>query len=119
MVVIQADVLCVTVLVGTAGIVGATGIASGTLVVGTVISRGTVVVDRASCCAIDYADVVGAHIAGGTVAVDGTSECLTPTSVVDTGVAGRTLGIMVARVRLLTDRILRVTDESSTAVRIH
>ena len=119
MVVVQTDVLSVTILVGTAGVVGATGNTGGTLVIGTVVSPATFVVDFARCCAIDNADVVGADIAGGTVAVNGTSKCLSTTGVVDTRVASRTFSIMIARVRLLTDRILRVTNESSTAVRIH
>ena len=116
MVVVQTDVLGVTVLIGRAGVVGSAGGTSDTLVVGAVVSRGAVVVDRAGGCTGHNADVVGADISGGTVAIDGTSECLAATSVVGTHVAGRTLGIMIARIRLLTDCVLRVTYESSTAV---
>ena len=119
MVVVETDILGVTILVAATGVVGATGGAGDTLIVGAVVSGGTVVVDCAGRDTRVDADVVGADIAGGTVVVDGTSECFATANVVCANVAGRTLSIMIARVRLLTDRILGITYESSTAIRVN
>ena len=119
MIVVETDILCVTILVATTAVVGATGSAGGALIVGAIVSGGTVVVDCAGRDTRIDADVVGTDIASGTVAVDGTSEFFATANVVCANIAGRTLSIMIARVRLLTDRVLRVTDESSTAVGVN
>jgi len=58
MVVVQTDVLRVTILAAAAGGVGATGCSSDTLVVVAVVSRVAVVVDGTSRCIRDDADVV-------------------------------------------------------------
>ena len=119
MIVVKTDILCVTILAATTGVVGATGGASDTLIVGAVVSGGTVVVDCAGRYTRVDADIVGTDIAGRAVAVDGTSEFFATTNMVCANIAGRTLSIMITRVRLLTDRVLRVTDESSTAVGVN
>ena len=58
MVVVQTDVLRVTILAAAAGGVGATGRSSDTLVVVAVVSRVAVVVDGAGRCTRDDADIV-------------------------------------------------------------
>jgi hypothetical protein len=57
-IVVETDVLRVTILVASTGVVGATGVTSDTLIVGAVVSRGTVVVDCAGRYTRVDADVV-------------------------------------------------------------
>ena len=116
MIVIQTDVLCVTIF-STRTAAGSTWNARNTRSVRTIIPAPTVVVDT-TCRSIADADIIGTDFPRRTIAVDRTSKFVSHTDIVDTSIPRRTVWIVVARVRFLTDGVLSVANESRPTVTV-